>query len=149
MKKKVGYASLILSLILLSGCGGKKCIQPYAAHTKLDTKGLGLPGRKLFDAARNNNTGIIKALLAEEDLVDVNIRNRAGETALHQASLSGSANAVATLLALGAEPNIRRRSDRKMALELAGDNIKIAQLFVGQYFATDAITPDHETVAIA
>jgi len=149
MKKNVGYTFVAFSLISLSGCSGKKStstlriptcsLQTENNQTKLDTKGLGLTGRKLFDAARNNHTGIIKALLTEE-VVDVNICNRAGETALHQATLSGSTNAVAALLALGANPNIRRKSDRKMALELAGNNTKIAQLFVNQHFATDAIT---------
>jgi len=136
---------LLLPLLCLIGCGGKKqCSRVKAlTHTtrtkkdtanKLSTAGLSIIGRRLFEAACHDNAGIIKALVAE-DVVDLNVCNRAGETALHQAAICGNANAVAILLETGANPNIARRSNGKTALHYAveyshADDTCIVQLLL-------------------
>jgi len=159
MRKIIRYVPII-SILLLAGCGGKKCTrlsnfssgviraQKSKAHARLSIRGLDVCERHLFEAAYHDITGTIKALVAE-DVVDINACNKFGETALHQAALSGSANVVTTLLAAGANPNIARKDGRTAlycAIEQASANDTcIVELLLKAGAAVNSKTADTVT----
>jgi ankyrin repeat protein len=86
-------------------------VKALLAHTKE-------PLAPLFrDALRQHHTEI--ALLLLESGVDVNARDEAGFTPLHDAALAGNTAAVRTLLDHGANVNIRDKDSGATALYMA------------------------------
>jgi len=77
---------------------------------------------ELLMASINGDTGKVMTLLENEVNVDVNAKNNNNITALSYASFKGHTDIVLVLLVMGADVNIKKRSDGDTALIRASRN---------------------------
>src|SRR5262249_17723678 len=97
----------------------------------------------LFHCCMNRKQGLAEVLLKAG--ADPNVRNRAGETALHAAVFRDDGQLVRLLLNHGAQVNLGNRH-RKTPYDISGDGSVIRDLLAPLHRATECPIPTAEAV---
>merc|ERR1712166_1058124 len=67
----------------------------------------------------NEKADVIAALLRAGAAMDVNVKNKDGDTALHKVAWNGKVDAIAALIKAGADVNAKDKDDKETALHVA------------------------------